>query len=368
MHTLNLEPNRGLHRRRLVRMIAGLTVAAATLVAASCGSDDDAAPATAAPATAAASSDAPIAVGSTTTEAPTTTAESTTTAAPTTTAEPIATAPFPTETSTETFVDPSRPTAATSASPELPERTVTTLFVRPSAPGPFPLIVLSHGYLSHPRYLSRVATAWATAGYVVAMPVHPLTNVDEPTAGENFGDVFQQPADISFVIDMVLELNSDSSSDLFEQIDPDRIGAAGLSMGGATTYPLVHNECCRDERISAAVIMAGFDVTAPETNDFSQSIPMLLLHGEADEVVVIQTARDIYANLTGPKWFVTLLGASHSEAFEPAPEDAVSVWDTIVDTSTVDFWNGTLGGDPSQLEALATDAVSPGLSTLESSP
>lgn len=335
----------------------GVLIGSFALVCAACGSSDSGESA------ATTDSEPPA-----TAAAPTTTAAPSTTAAPTTTVEQIATAPFPTETSTETFVDTSRPTPATSASPELPERTLSTLIVQPSAPGPFPLIVLSHGFVSHPRNLSRVANAWASAGYVVAMPVHPLTNEDVPTAGENFVDVFQQPADISFVIDSVLELNGDSSSGLFEQVDPNRIGAAGLSMGGATTYPLLYNECCRDERIAAAVIMAGFDVTAPETNDFSRSVPILLLHGEADERAAIQTARDLYAQLSGPKWFVTLIGAGHSEAFEPVPADAVSDWDTIVDSSTTDFWNGTLGGDPSQLEVLATDAVSPGLSTLEWSP
>lgn len=294
-----------------------------------------------------------------TTIAPTTLASTTTVALP-------ATPPFEVVTSTETFVDTSRPTAANGDAAELPERTLDTLIARPESPGPFPLVVLSHGFFSHPRHLTRLANAWASAGYVVAMPVHPLSNEDVPAPA--FGDVVNQPADISFVIDKLLELNGDATSDLFEQIDADRIGMAGLSMGAVTSYATIYNDCCRDERIKAAVLMASFVVVAPETNDFSRSMPILLLHGELDQVASIDDAREVYAQLAGAKWFVTLLGADHSEAFEPVPADAVSKWDTVVDSSTTDFWNGTLGADPAQLDQLAVDAVSEGISTLESSP
>ncbi len=236
------------------------------------------------------------------------------------------------------------------------------MVIYPLAPGPFPLIVLSHGWTGRPERLSHIATAWAAAGYVVALPAFPLTNGDVPSALDNIGDVNNQPKDVSFVIDEMLALNGDDTSAVFGRIDPDRIGVAGHSLGAGTTYAVTYNSCCRDDRIKAVVIMAGFIIIAPETDDFSRSVPILVLHGDADPTLNIQLDRDTFPKLAGPKWFITLLGAEHSPPFE----DAVSPWDSIVEKSTTDFWNGTLGGEAAQLTALQTDGVVPGMSTLQS--
>ena len=51
--------------------------------------------------------------------------------------------------------------------------------------------------------------------------------------------------------------NKAKGSRLYQSIDPKRIGAGGLSLGGATTYGVTFNECCADARITAAEVLDG---------------------------------------------------------------------------------------------------------------
>jgi predicted dienelactone hydrolase len=256
---------------------------------------------------------------------------------------------------------------ATATSPELASRTIVTTVAAPDAPGPFPLIVLSHGLTGTPAKMSRLAEAWATAGYVVALPAYPLTNGGAPNAVGNAGDVLQQPADVPFVIDQMLALNTDDTSPLYGRIDGERIGAAGHSLGAATTYGVTFSSCCIDERIDAIVILAGFLLVHPEADDYSRQIPVMIVHGDADPVLNISLDRMAYDLLTGPKWFVTLHGGSHSSGIE----NLGTPYDALVDAATTDFWNAYLADSSNAAsvtaakDALRRDAVVDGLSSLE---
>ena len=358
-----------------------LAVAAATLalVAGACSSDSKSAATTSAAATSAVTTAVvetteapettvapaptePVTTQPGTTEAPDTTetAEATETIGAPDTTEAVLSAPFPTQTVEQSFVDASRPTPATASSPEVASRTIATTIVYPQAPGPFPLIVLNHGLTGMPSKLSRISTAWAAAGYVVAMPAFPLTNGSVIDASANVGDVVNQPGDVSFVIDSVLALNGDDSSPLFGRVDAEHIGVAGHSLGSATTYAVALNSCCLDERIDAIVIMAGFVFIAAD-NDYSRALPVMILHGDADPVLNISLDQGVYDQLAGPKWFVTLFGGMHSTGFE----DYNTPHDAVVDRATTDFWNAYLSDRHGATDALRVDAVVAGLSTLQ---
>ena len=358
-----------------------LAVAAATLalVAGACSSDSKSAATTSAAATSAVTTAVvettaettaapaptePVTTQPGTTEAPDTTetAEATETIGAPDTTEAVLSAPFPTQTVEQSFVDASRPTPATASSPEVASRTIATTIVYPQAPGPFPLIVLNHGLTGMPSKLSRISTAWAAAGYVVAMPAFPLTNGSVIDASANVGDVVNQPGDVSFVIDSVLALNGDDSSPLFGRVDAEHIGVAGHSLGSATTYAVALNSCCLDERIDAIVIMAGFVFIAAD-NDYSRALPVMILHGDADPVLNISLDQGVYDQLAGPKWFVTLFGGMHSTGFE----DYNTPHDAVVDRATTDFWNAYLSDRQGATDALRADAVVAGLSTLQTS-
>ena len=277
-------------------------------------------------------------------------------------ARPRPSAPYPLQTIERTFVDSSRPTAAGAVTPAATTRTLRTVITYPDVSGPLPLIVLSHGLGGLPEQLSKLASAWAAAGFVVARPAFPLT--DARNHGRNAGDVVNQPKDVSFVIDRMLAENATSGSPVHGRIDPTHIGVAGHSLGGATTYGVTFAPCCRDQRITATIILSGLRLIDAGKEEFDHAVPILVIHGTQDVTLNYQLDVDAYAALHAPKWFITLLGAGHS----PPYVDADSPWDDLVTRSTIDFWQAELGGDRSKLTQLQTDAVVDNLSTLQSVP
>lgn len=278
-----------------------------------------------------------------------------TTAAPTT----ESTAPFEVDVVTETFVDPSRPTAEGAAdTPARADRTIVTRIAHPTSGGPYPLIVLSHGASGHPDEYTETIPMWAADGFVVASPAFPLTNADVPEALSNVGDVVNQPGDVSFVIDEVLAANDDPSSPLHGLVDPEAIGVVGHSLGGATTWAVSFNTATRDERIDSAVVFAGLTMPMSDGEyEYDTGLPLLVLHGDADDVA-IELDLDPWEQAVSPKWFVTLLGATHVPAFT----DEESPYDELVTRTVLDFWHGTLDGDDEALGRVTTDATDPDLS------
>jgi len=265
----------------------------------------------------------------------------------------------------QTFVDTSRSTASGPTRPELPERTLVTTIYRPTGGGPFPLVVFSHGSDGHPDKFTELLGAWAEAGYVVAAPAFPLTNSRVPKNEQVVGDVAQQPADVSFVIDQMLRLNRSRTSRLHGTIDPKRIGAGGLSLGGATTYGVTFNDCCRDRRIRAAEVLDG--ILLPMGDGRTQTrldghVPLLIAHSDADPALPYSRAQATFAAAAPPVWFVTLHGASHATQWEndPTPYDQIGI------KVTIDFWNATLRGDHERAFArLEQDATVTDLSSIE---
>lgn len=319
-----------------------VAVAASLLLSAGCGgSSDGAQDADEAPATV----------------APSTSVDATGTLPPTTSA----TEPLEVESITETFVDTSRSTAAGSQTPAGPDRTLETRIVYPTSGGPYPLIVLSHGLTGHPDEFTETIPRWAAAGFVVAAPAFPLTNVEVPGGWNNAIDVANQPGDVSFVIDEVLAASGDPDSPLHARVDADAIGVVGHSLGGATTWAVSFDTATRDERIDSTVIFAGVTLPMPGGElELDSGTPLLVFHGDADDLVM-DSDLESYEAAASPKWFVTLLGGDHVPPFT----DGESPYDELVEATVLDFWHGTLEDDPAALERIETDAVVDGLSTLD---
>lgn len=257
---------------------------------------------------------------------------------------------------TETFVDPSRPTDPPVGTPD---RTLVTTIRFPETGGPYPLIVLAHGFNGHPRKFAELTEAWAKAGYVVALPTFPLTN-DELLGERVVADFSNQPGDVSFVIDELLELSEGRDDPLRGRLDGDRIGVAGLSLGGVTTFAVTYNTCCRDPRIDAAITMAGARFGYDGEYEMTD-VPLLLLHGDADPVLPYAGSAEAYAEAAAPKFLVTILGGGHSPPFEDDDDPA----DEMVTAVTIDFWNLFLAGLPGARQALVGDATVDGLSTIQ---
>ncbi len=100
------------------------------------------------------------------------------------------------------------------------------------APGPFPLVVLSHGMYGNARNQAWLAADLAKRGYVVAAISHPGTSTFARDP-DDARQLWQRPKDISRVIDHMLQ-----APEFGVQIDPDRIFMAGHSLGGFTAIAL----------------------------------------------------------------------------------------------------------------------------------
>jgi predicted dienelactone hydrolase len=269
---------------------------------------------------------------------------------------------------TLTFVDESRPTPATAESGESPERTLETWLYLPAADQPAPLIIFSHGMAGHPTKFERMHTAWRDAGYAVAAPAFPLTN-DQITGGSlDAADVVNQPGDVVFVLDQLLAMNGDKNSDLFGRFDPEQLAAAGLSLGGMTTYAAAVDEPTRDGRFKAAIIQAGLipngDFVAPT------DLPVLVMHGSADPALDHALALSSFESLNAPKIFVSMVDAWHADQFED-PENALTEkaleFHPLVDRTTTLFWDAYLRSEPTASpEDVINSATDPALTVVDS--
>ncbi|MFN8037530.1 MAG: hypothetical protein U0V73_16540 [Acidimicrobiia bacterium] len=277
---------------------------------------------------------------------------------------------------TETFVDTTRATPRNGTYPGAPSRTLSTTIYypatgdpsEPAAAGapvdrrgaPYPLVLFSHGVGARALFYEGLLRQWVRAGYVVAAPDYPLSNTQSP-GGSTIRDVQHQPADASFVIDRVLALDA-ADGGLGGIVDPNRIGAAGHSLGAVTTFGLSYSECCADARIKAAIPMSGVAVLGTSEFFRTHHAPLLLLHGDADETVPYQGSVDAYAKASAPKYFVTILGGGHSPPFLGLDQQPATL---VVDGATLDFLDAYLKGRTSELARLRTDAQVPGVSTLQ---
>lgn len=222
----------------------------------------------------------------------------------------------------------------------------------PPAAGRFPLVVFSHGWTaSGPAYEGRIRE-WARAGYIVAAPTYPLSS----GRGGVLADYVNQPADVSFVIDELLALPADDP--LAEHVDTEQIAAAGHSLGAITTLGVGLNSCCADERLDAAVELAGIRLPFPDGafDDLGQ-VPFLAVHGAEDDIVPVSGSDTLFADAPGPAAYLRLPDAGHSDfLFGDA---------ALVDEVVVAFLDRHLKGDDTGFEALPDLVAASGQGTFE---
>jgi len=266
---------------------------------------------------------------------------------------------------THTFVDLSRVTPAQGDAPERPMRTLVTTIATPEGAGPFPLIMFSHGFSGSGAGYSDLLRALASAGYLVAAPDFPATSASAPGGPRREIDPPEnQPGDVRFVLGELLRLNVDPGDPLAGRIDADRIGAAGHSMGAGVTMGVTYNTCCRDERVQAGVLMAGNMPTLYRGDWFlPPSAPILVIHGDQDDVTPYIGGRRIFSNAEGPKYLLTILGGDHGAPFSGRTDEPGA---GVVLAATIDFFDAYLKGRPDGVARLRADAVRPGVAKLES--
>jgi alpha-beta hydrolase superfamily lysophospholipase len=273
----------------------------------------------------------------------------------------------------EVFVDTSRPTKQNQEAPARPSRTLPTIVLYPAAgapveqevpgaaplvdEGPFPLVVFAHGFTGNaPAYVPSMRH-WAAAGYVVAAPTFPLTSAGA-AGGLNVTDYVEQPADVRYVLDSVLALAADGGP-LAGMVDEEHVAVGGHSLGAVTTVALAFNDCCQDPRIDAVFPVSAATWDFDGRPDERRDLPVLLIHGTADDTLAYAGSVDLYRRVTPPKFLVELVNGPHL-AFFGGP------WPALIDEAVIGFLDRYLKERAGGLADLEHAGTRPGLTTLRS--
>ncbi|MEP5762945.1 MAG: hypothetical protein ABJ308_00055 [Halieaceae bacterium] len=234
-------------------------------------------------------------------------------------AERLLAGPLVVHTHDELFVDMNRSSQAHGSYAGAARRELQATVWHPAdnSVGPYPLIVYSHGFSSSRRGGAYLAEHLASHGYVVVAADYPLTNMYAPDR-PYVRDVVNQPGDVSFLIDSLLTQSADQDHMLFNMIDGQRIGVTGISLGGMTSTLVAFHPTLGDERIGAALSIAGPTAQFSELFFRSPRVPFLMLGGDIDALVPFASnAAPIVRKVPGGQ-LVTVANGSHTGFAGPA--------------------------------------------------
>ncbi|MCA9490862.1 MAG: alpha/beta hydrolase, partial [Myxococcales bacterium] len=185
------------------------------------------------------------------------------------------------------WVDGSRQTPSFGTWEGAPERSLPTrVWIGPAlgedAPHR-PLLLMAHGLDGHPRKFEAFASDLARAGVVVAAPAFPSSN-DETGAGFlGVGDLGEQPGDLTFVLDRLLEEVEDPASELWHRFDPEAIVVLGHSLGGATVLGWTRFEDPETRLDGVATLSPAVPLTVVfGPSPSPDGLPTLMMHGTED--------------------------------------------------------------------------------------
>ena len=181
--------------------------------------------------------------------------------------------------------------------PEL-EKDLPLRITFPESGGPYPVIVFSHGNGSSKDQYSVYADHWASHGYVVIQPTHmDSTSLGSSMRNMNYAKMMaisdSRRRDMRFVVDSLAQLEQQIAG-LKGKVDPERLVAAGHSMGGATAMRLAglvfvdpqdsSETDYRDERFDALLLVSdpGNNRLMPDEPWKAVAIPTFIATGTND--------------------------------------------------------------------------------------
>ena len=235
--------------------------------------------------------------------------------------------------------------------------TLTGRAVRDAEPllseGPYPLIIVSHGYPGNRFLLSHTGENLASKGYVVAAIDHKESTYDDQQAITS--TLYNRPLDQRFVLNSLAQISSQSEGPLGSMIDADNTGIIGYSMGG---YGLVNNmgggfseqsvggfiappnrllelhatsnsdyRSALEPRIKAGFAVAPWGMNAGfwESNDLAGiSVPAFYLAGDQDSVAGYENGTKAIFDgaVNSDRFLLTFIGAGHNAGAPiPVPEE-----------------------------------------------
>lgn len=261
----------------------------------------------------------------------------------------------------------------------------------PEGPGPFPVIVFSHGAGGSQACCDSLTRHWASHGYVTLQPTHQDSVSQRRGAGETdprllaaVKEALNNPAlwqsraeDISFVLDSLPVLPNHVPA-LAGKLDPDRIGVGGHSMGAFTADALAGaridlpnhpDDNFADPRVRAVLLLSPQGPGEFGLHDHSWdhvSLPLLSMTGSLDRA----------ANGRGPDWkkipfdrslasdkyHVFIEGANHmsfigARTLLPAHAAQGEMILGYTNSASLAFWDAYLKADPAARAYLQSDAL-----------
>ncbi|MEO0503092.1 MAG: dienelactone hydrolase family protein, partial [Pseudomonadota bacterium] len=208
----------------------------------------------------------------------------------------------------------------------------------PAAQGPFPLVLLSHGYPGNRFLMSHLGENLASKGYVaVAMDHTDSTYSDQAAFGST---LLHRPLDQDRVLDHIAGL----TDPLGAIVDTDRTGIVGYSMGGygalilggagvtqaATEFSWgtpnrllsAHlagsetHEALVDDRIKAVIAIGpwGYNAGIWDMDGLAGlRVPTMFMAGSADDVAVYDAIRGMFDGAVGTeRHLLTFVYANHN--------------------------------------------------------
>jgi predicted dienelactone hydrolase len=257
------------------------------------------------------------------------------------------------------------------------ERKVPVKIYYPKAgPGPYPIIIFSHGLGGSRDGYEYLGRYWAGYGFVSVHVQHIGSDsavwkgVTDPLrvmrdAADDPRNAINRPLDVRFAIDQMIRLNAEEGP-LKGRLDTARVGAAGHSFGAYTTLCVAgmvfitargQELSLPDSRIKAAIAMSS-PVTATDWPIFDKKfgkirIPMFHMTGTRDDSPISKTTakdrRVPYDHSHGSdQYLVTFEGGDHmifagSEFAIGREKDAE--FQRLIRQGSVAFWEAYLKGD-----------------------
>jgi predicted dienelactone hydrolase len=260
----------------------------------------------------------------------------------------------------------------------------------PNEPGPYPVIVFSHGAGGSESCCEALTRHWATYGYVTLQPTHDDSAVERRHAGEediNFLKAVREalkkpalwqsrPQDISFVLDSLPRLEK-RVPPLVGKMDAEHIGVGGHSIGAFTAdavagalvdLPGHPATSFGDARVKAVLLLSPQGPGEFGLTDHSWdrlTIPLLSMTGSLDlgagnqgpDWKKIPFAR----SQPGGKFHVFIQGANHMSFINrKTTPGRAALGDSILgytNCASLAFWDAYLKADPAAMIYLQSDAL-----------
>lgn len=220
--------------------------------------------------------------------------------------------------------------------------------------GPFPLVILSHGYGSHPEWMTWLAENLASKGYVVMAAGHADLPYDRPLA--LIPTAVNRPLDQAFLARAAETLAR--TPPWRGVIDTSRVAVIGHSMGGygalraagasfnpqglparmtpgGLMEPLTRDAGPLIANLKAVVVIAPWGGQAG-IEAFAQeglgrvTTPVLFVSGDRDDIAGFADGPvRLFDRLTGAsRTMVVFRGAGHTIGVNPAPAEAMTGFTT----------------------------------------